>query len=374
VTTAAVQDALRQAGEIRAPLRITAGENWLDAGRPVSAVRGLSVAHLSGIVDYVPSDLTITVGAGTTLTEIERATRENGQWFPVNPFGSNDGTIGATVATASSGPLSHGFGAIRDLVLGFEAVTGDAKVIRGGGRVVKNVAGFDLVRLMTGSWGTLGVITEVTLRLYGLPSNRRTVAMEAPTDPRNLAEKIRAISEAPIIPFALELLGPAIARKVGFPPRAIILIELGGNSAAVASQTDALRKLGAIVDAAPEMWDELRKSDIEEAVVFRVTGLPAKLPERWDRVGRITELERVGMHASLGRGTVRCILSRSASESTLERLAAPDANDTVILERAPAHWWSKISRSAVDNRVSQHLKRAFDPFSVLNPGILGPVS
>jgi glycolate oxidase FAD binding subunit len=183
--TAVVQEVVRESFETRMPLRITAGENWLDAGRPVAATKTLSVAPLSGVVDYVPSDLTITVRAGTSISELGRITRENGQWLPIDPFGSDDGTVGASVATGSSGPLSHGFGAIRDLVLGFEAVTGDAKIIRGGGRVVKNVAGFDLVRLMTGSWGTLGVITELTLRLYGLPSNRRTIAMEAPTDQRS---------------------------------------------------------------------------------------------------------------------------------------------------------------------------------------------
>jgi len=373
--TAAIQDAVREAGELRAPLRIVAGESWLDAGRPVKANRVLSVGDLSGIVDYVPSDLTITVRAGTRLSEIERATRENGQWFPVNPFGTSEATIGASVATASSGPLSHGFGAIRDLVLGFEAVTGDAKVIRGGGRVVKNVAGFDLVRLMTGSWGTLGVITELTLRLYGLPYNRRTVAIEAPTDARKLAERLRALRDAPVIPFALELLNATAARKVGLPPRQIILVELGGNNAAVDSQIDALKNFGVLIDGSAEMWDALRKPDAGEQIVFRVSGLPALLPERWERTSRVaSSSENATMHASIGRGTVRCILTSDPGVAVLDQLSAPDANDTLILERAPATWWTKISPSAVDNRVSQNLKRGFDPLGILNPGILGPVN
>lgn len=371
--SAVIQDAVREASETRNSLRIVARSNWLKAGRPVAASRTLSVAQLNGVVDYVPSDLTITVRAGTTLSEIQIVTRENGQWFPINPFGSDDGTIGASVATGSSGPLAHGFGGIRDLVLGFEAVTGDAKVIRGGGRVVKNVAGFDLVRLMTGSWGTLGVITELTLRLYGLPSNRRTIALEAPVDVRQMGEKIRALRDAPIIPFAVELLNAASARRVGLPARPIILIELGGNSAAVAAQTDALRKLGALVDASPEMWDALRKPDEDESVVFRLSGLPALLPERWERAARIASTEKAKMHASIGRGTVRCILSGQPSETILDQLSSPHANDTLILEQAPAAWWTRISPSAVDDRVSQNLKRAFDPFAILNPGILGPV-
>ena len=154
-----IQDLIRDAMRSGTPLRIAGRSNWIDAGRPVGATRLAALSTHSGIVDYVPGDLTITVRSGTTLGEIEDITGQEGQWLPLDPFGSKDGTIGATIATGSFGPLAHAFGRARDLVLGVEFVTGDAKVVRGGGRVVKNVAGFDLVRLITGSWGTLGVST-----------------------------------------------------------------------------------------------------------------------------------------------------------------------------------------------------------------------
>src|SRR5947209_4744398 len=131
------------------PLRIVAHGTWQDAGRPcdASAMR-LDVGGYRGIVEYEPGDLTLTCAAGTSLREIDEATHENRQFLALDPFGSPDGSLGATVATASVGPLSHGFGAVRDNVLGLEFVTGDGVVARGGGRVVKNVAGFDLVRLL----------------------------------------------------------------------------------------------------------------------------------------------------------------------------------------------------------------------------------
>jgi glycolate oxidase FAD binding subunit len=156
-----VDDAARSA----TPLRIAGRSHWIDAGRPVDATRIASLAAHTGVVDYVPGDLTITVRSGTTLKEIEDITRAEGQWLPVDPFGAKNGTIGATIATGSFGPLASSFGRMRDLVLGIEFITGHGKIVRGGGRVVKNVAGFDLVRLITGSWGTLGIVTEVTLRL-----------------------------------------------------------------------------------------------------------------------------------------------------------------------------------------------------------------
>ena len=170
-----ILDLVRDSAAARTPLRIAGRSHWMDAGRPVDATRIASLAPHSGVVDYVPGDLTITVRGGTTLDEIERVTGAEGQWLPLDPFGSTDGTIGATIATGSFGPLAHGFGRARDLVLGVEFVTGDGRTVRGGGRVVKNVAGFDLVRLVTGSWGTIGIVTEATLRLYSRPASSLTV-------------------------------------------------------------------------------------------------------------------------------------------------------------------------------------------------------
>ena len=160
------------------PLRIAGRSAWLDAGRPVRAVKSLSLRDDSGIVGYVPGDLTLTVRAGTPLSEIARATQEHEQWLPLDPYGSSDGTIGATIATGSAGPLASSFGLPRDLLLGLEFVNGRGDVVRAGGKVVKNVAGFDLPKLMVGSLGTLGVIVQVALKVRPLPKATRTLVTE----------------------------------------------------------------------------------------------------------------------------------------------------------------------------------------------------
>ncbi len=357
------------------PLRIAGKSSWLNAGRPVAATEKVSVADHSGVVDYVSSDLTITVRGGTTLREIARVTGEQGQWLPLNPFGSPDGTIGATVATASSGPLAQGFGTIRDLVLGVEVVTGDAKVVRGGGRVVKNVAGFDLVRLMTGAWGTLGVITEVSLRLYALPASRVTVAMDAPTETRRLAQRLRSLLDAPIIPFSLELVNDELARRIGLAPRPTILVEFGGNAAAVSAQRDAIAVIGTVVEAETEVWEKMRVTAVSNGTVFRVSGLPSALAERWERAQSITrDVEPAMMHASIGRGTVRCMLSGELTGAAAERISSSHSDDTVIFENLPAAQWTSFAPSATADRVSQGIKNAFDPIGILNPGILGPTN
>lgn len=370
--TAMIQEAVREAGAARAPLRIAGRSHWLSAGRPVTASDRISVADHSGVVDYVPGDLTITVRAGTTLADIARVTGEQGQWLPLDPFGSADGTIGATVATGSSGPLAHGFGTARDLVLGVEIVTGDAKVVRGGGRVVKNVAGFDLVRLVTGCWGTLGVITEVSLRLYALPAHRMTMAMDAPTDTRRLAQRLRSLLDAPIIPFSLELVSEELAQVIGLAPRPAMLVEFGGNAAALSAQRDAFGKIGETMEVPTEVWESLRSAAVSERVAFRISGLPAALADRWARARAICgEGTPAMMHASIGRGTVRCILRGELPASTVERLSAQHTDDTVIFENLPAALWTSLAPTATGDRVSQSIKKAFDPRGILNPGILG---
>src|SRR5688572_27812167 len=170
-----IAEQVGDAYESRRPLRIRGAGSWLDAGRPTRSADTLSLAAHRGIVEYVPGDLTLTARAGTPLGDIVAATREHGQWLPLDPWGGDDGTLGATVSTGTAGPHALAMGMPRDVVLGMEFVTGTGAVIRSGGRVVKNVAGFDLTRLLVGSWGTLGVITEVTVRLRARPEETRSV-------------------------------------------------------------------------------------------------------------------------------------------------------------------------------------------------------
>lgn len=160
-----VADAVRDAAGAGEGVRILGAGTWPEGGNPVTASRTLSLADDRGVVAYSPGDLTLTVRAGTTLAEIVEALREHGQWLALDPAGGLDGTIGATVASGSYGPAATLYGTVRDQLLGMTVITGRGEIVRPGGRVVKNVAGFDLTRLMTGAWGSLGVVTEVTLRV-----------------------------------------------------------------------------------------------------------------------------------------------------------------------------------------------------------------
>src|SRR5688572_32685489 len=134
-TVSDVVDAVREAYATANPLRIVGRGSWQRAGHPVIATRLLDVSRLSGITEYVPGDLTLTADAGTTLDEIAEATAAHGQWLPIDPFGDPAGTLGATLATASAGPVSGRVGLPRDVTVGLSYVSGTGDVIHGGGQI-----------------------------------------------------------------------------------------------------------------------------------------------------------------------------------------------------------------------------------------------
>ena len=383
--TAEIRERIASARARREPLRIVGACTWLDAGRPVRAHARLDAAADAGIVEYVPGDLTLTARAGTTLAELERATAAERQWLPLDPFGSNAGTLGATVAAASSGPLAHGFGAVRDNVLGVEIVTGRGEIVRAGGRVVKNVAGFDLTRLVIGSWGTLGVITEVSVRLRARPEVDRTLVVYLPEDPAGTERTIAALRKASIAPLALQVVNASLARRLGIERRDAIIARLGGNESSVAAQQDALAALGDVTEAPAELWRTLRGSEPADALVMRVGGRASELGERWCTVRRALASARaratngtgpddILIHAWTGSGSIRIMAPRSAEplfDDLLFALRLSPADARAIGERLTPALWARLGAPAAAAPLAQRIRAAFDPDHVLNPGILG---
>ncbi len=336
-------------------MRIVGAGTWLDAGRPVNAERVVELGTMAGIVDYTPGDLTLTARAGTTLGDIAAATRAEDQWLALDPYGTDAGTIGATIATASAGPLAHAFGRPRDLVLGLEVVTGTGAIVHGGGRVVKNVAGFDLTRAITGSWGTLGIITNVTVRLHALPAVDETFVIPVGRAWPDIAPVLDRLAAAPIAPIALQVVNRALARSLDLGvDDSAILVRIAGNARSAKAQRAAL---GAAVEFPSDVWRGLRAADGSGTSVFRCSDVPTRVGVIWDTVSR----DDVMVDASPGRGIVRCIGTD----------AVPDGIGTVIGERLPAAVWQSLGPGPASDLLSRDLRAAFDPGRVLNPGIFG---
>ena len=200
--------------------------SWLHGGQPPQAVDVLlSAERMSDISEYEPADMFISAQAGAGLDALERRTTEGGQWLAVDPPGGERGTLGAMLAVGTAGPLQAGFGSPRDQVLGATIVSGDGQVLNLGGKVVKNVAGFDLLKLVAGSWGTLGMITSVTMRLYPAPATDRTLLFKE-SEAADGATLACRLAQTPFPLAAVELLVPGDGESGGGAPSPLVAVRI----------------------------------------------------------------------------------------------------------------------------------------------------
>ena len=366
----AVQKAIRDAAASGKRLRVTGAGTWLDAGRPVTSDNTISLSGDAGIVKYEPGDLTLTARAGTTIADLTAAAKSNGQWLPLDPWGGEDGTLGATLSTATAGPHSVSMGLPRDVVLGMEFVTGNGDVIRSGGRVVKNVAGFDLTRLVVGSWGTLGVITEATIRLRARPAQIRTLAVEIDDSAQALNALAVTLRGLPFTPLAAEVVNRALAFELGVGDKPELLIRLGGNARAMQRQVDEVRNLGPSRDFEERVWPALRASEPKGGSSWRWSRLPSEFGNAWNAAqAALRDVTGAFMHGSPLRGVVRVIAPANAA-SMGDRASRFDG--TVAIERLPASEWRAIANKPDGNeQIRRSIRSKFDSKGILNAGILG---
>lgn len=242
---------------------IRGGGSKLDWGSPPTRVDLLvDTVRLIGVHEHTAGDLVATVGAGTRLREVQAVLARSGQRISLDPP-SPDATIGGVLAAAEAGPLRHRYGIARDLLIGVEFVRADGTVARSGGKVVKNVAGYDLGKLLCGSYGTLGVIATATFRLHPLPA-RRAWVVRSVLRPQEIGELIEELVDSTGEPTAIELDLPGERPgKPAGPPGApaaagqlAVLFE--GSTVGVPARCEAAAAtLGgdaSIVDEAPSWW------------------------------------------------------------------------------------------------------------------------
>jgi len=364
---------VRDAHGAKRGLRIVGGGTWLSAGRPVASQETLSIAECTGIVEYVPGDLTLTARAGTRLAEIDAATASAGQWLPLDPWGGDAGTLGATLSTATAGPHAHAMGLPRDVVLGIEFVSGAGRVVRAGGRVVKNVAGFDLTRMTIGAWGTLGVITEATVRLRARPEVTRTLAVVVEPRQGALSQLATALRALPFTPIASELLNARFASRLGLHDDVTLLVRAGGNEKSVDAQMQTLRTFGESDDVDEGIWNALRVAEPDNCAAWRWSQLPSVFGETWGAADRATRvLADALVHGNPARGVVRVIVGSASKLNGAEfTRTVRSFPGTVSVERLPADAWLHVDAGAAHDAVSRSIRQTFDPAGILNPGILG---
>src|SRR5207302_9840647 len=180
----------------------------------------LGLRRLNRLVEHEPGDLTVTVEAGMTMGALQAALSGRGQWLSLDPADAERASIGGVLATNASGPRRHLYGTARDLLIGVTVVTAECAIVKGGGKVVKNVAGYDLPKLFVGSYGTLGVIVEATFKLRPRPDDERLMCVGFDRL-KDAGAAVRALMASDLIPNAVELLDATAAFGAGGPGGAL---------------------------------------------------------------------------------------------------------------------------------------------------------
>jgi glycolate oxidase FAD binding subunit len=372
----------------------------------------LETTGLDRVIDYPASDMTITVEAGITLAAVQAILGKEGQRLTLDPPRADRATVGGIYATGWSGPRRFGLGLPRDQIIGISFVTGEGTLVHGGGRVVKNVAGYDFPKLLTGSGGTLGIITQVTLKVRPVPETSALVAVEVPLVGFELADLLASLNTSRTRPVALELLnGPAAARALGDGPArpgdGVLVLGFEGSDETVAWQTrqaetelakaitpargessrprvylagEAERVWSGLVEfnaAVPEGCASIRIGAVASALVGRMGG------EAQNATGGLLELlpaEEWEWRAHAGNGVIDAHtrgvmgpdeLGRRIDElrrllgerSPRARLVVTDC-DAAVKERLSS-WGERSGEWGLMER----LKAEFDPAGILNPGL-----
>lgn len=347
------------------PLLVHGGKSKAFYGNPVEAEASLDCSRHRGVVAYEPTELAITVRAGTPLAAVEALLTEHGQQFPFEPphFGAS-ATVGGMVAAGLSGPRRPYAASVRDAVLGVRVLNGNGEVLEFGGRVMKNVAGYDLSRLMAGSLGVLGVLLEVSLKVMPVPPGRVTLVREQ-DQAGALASMQRWAGQALPISGTAWLDGRLYVRLAGSDEALTQTQRIIGGTPMTDTEADAF-------------WSALRE---QELGCFDVDGFAG------DGFGGARALWRLSVRPATAAeaipetdliewgGSLRWV--RSARPADELRAMAQAAGGHATLFRARAAVSPPVEGvftplNPVAARLHQNLKRAFDPAGVFNPGRLYP--
>ena len=374
------------------PLEILGHGSKCGIGRPVQTEHTLDLSNLTGVTLYEPAELVLSARAGTPLAEIEKLLADNGQqlafepmdYSPLHGQAPGRGTIGGVLATNLSGPRRLKAGAARDHILGIHAVSGRGEAFKSGGRVVKNVTGYDLSKGLAGSWGTLAVVTDVTFKVLPAAETETTFAVRGLHDEQAAAAMALAMGSSAEVSSAAHLPYPAVARVNGgrFGSDAATLLRVEGFAPSVAARLDMLRALlrnaGPLEEIVGEkskaLWREVRDcvpfAGSDERPVWRISMAPSDCHGMVMALRRETAVDAfydwqgglAWLRMESGEpeaGLVRAMLKRhGGGHATLVRASPADRAATPVFQPLPPALAT----------LSARLKEQFDPKNILNPG------
>jgi glycolate oxidase FAD binding subunit len=379
------------AAEAARPVTPWGGGTAASVGTP-AAPGGLvlGLRRLSRLLEHEPGDLTASVEAGITVEAFQTALRGRGQWVSLDPADARLATLGGVLATNASGPRRHLYGTARDLLIGVTVVTADGAVVRGGGKVVKNVAGYDLPKLFVGSYGTLGVIVEATVKLRPLPDHERLLCI--PFDRlKDAGAAVRSLLASDLIPNAIDLLDAAAGAALGAESPALV-VGFDGLREQVDWQCAELTRLAASCggregralpdDTWPRLETAARAAFPTAAAVMAFSVLPSQVADLMEQGAGVARARGLASAwaAHAGVGVVHAALAADVGPQASpaiaavlrewrERARAGGGHGT--LEWAPLAVKSQVpvwDDPGAAGRIMERIKAQLDPRNILNPG------
>jgi glycolate oxidase FAD binding subunit len=340
--------------------------------RPTALDTIVRMTALDRVVDYSPQDQTITVEAGITFAALDRTLAEHGQMLPLDSDDRQRATIGGAIATNTSGRRRLRYGTARDMIVGVEIVRPDGTPSRGGGKVVKNVAGFDLPKLMVGSLGTLGAIATVTLRVYPVPDEVRYVVGADADDDGLVARDVAALGAA----MVRERLEPVAMWATRRPDgRYGVVAEFAGSAVALDAQCATCLDCIAALGVGAQQRSDAALGEAETRARFapapriRIAFAPGALEQLDDLVGPLLDAESA-LHVYPGVGVAFLRPGPQVDHADLLRRIRDRPATTAVVEAMPSDWtgvdaWGDPPRS---QRLMRVVKATFDPRGLCNPG------
>lgn len=361
---------------------------WTYGGIPSRPGVRLETKQLDNVIDYPVDDMTITVESGMTLGRLQSILAENNQYLPIDPPNAGTATLGGIMATGWTGPRRQHTLKPRDQVIGISFVDGLGRVIRGGGRVVKNVAGYDFPKLLTGSMGALGIITELTFKVRPRPESTAIAWIGLP-DILSLASLLEKLNLSETRPTVIEILDRTRAEAIGKPAGLeasswVAAIGFDESAKAVAWQCDKIREevpksstCEMLRDEASEpVWSALTEGFVstdDSRPVARVVTRPGRAAELLDRID--TALWSVQAHGGQGIVSLQA-LEPIEKETALAAFAewqeqVEPWGGSVVWPVCPEAWKADFpvwGKHRPERDLMAGIKRALDPKGILNPG------
>jgi glycolate oxidase FAD binding subunit len=366
------------ANRSRSPLMVAGNSTKLDWGGTVSGAKSIvSTQKLDKLIAHAVGDLTVTVETGMNFAKLQTILATAGQFLPLDPVYPDRATIGGIIATANTGSLRHRYGGVRDLLLGISFVRADGQIAKAGGRVVKNVAGYDMMKLFTGSYGTLGILTAVTFRVYPLPSHTGTVMLTGAVD--KLASAAQTLLASTLTPIAVDVVSTAFSRQLEISNTPSLVVKFATIPASIAEQSAQLLAIGRGLGLKGGSWQGAQAEQLWQGIqtgIWGTTPIGCKLGVRSTAVvetiallDRSTDNTANGViHLSSGIGA--CALSDERHIPPLRR-HCEGAGGFVSVLQAPVELKQQLDvwgyrGNAVP--LMRQLKHQFDPLDILNPG------